>query len=279
MRVKKHRGSDLGWKSYDANNKVWFQAKISLYDFSALECTNDQIAKQLKKVLKNAVRLNSEFLSKWNGFNVETRLDFPLEWGLGSSATLIHLIAEWADVNPLLLHFKVSNGSGYDVACAGAEQPLVYQLEEDRVIYNEIDWNPNFKDQLYFVYLNRKQSSDKALEYYAKNGTGRKTLAKSITALTDEIISVKSVKDFSRILTEHESLVSKSLNLSPIGKEMFPDFWGATKSLGAWGGDFLLAVSDRPEEETRAYFKGKEYNTVLKYQDLFSHYDAAVPAE
>ena len=46
--------------------------------------------------------------------------------GLGSSSTLIYCVAEWAEVNPLMLYFKIDDGSGYDVACAFADGPITY---------------------------------------------------------------------------------------------------------------------------------------------------------
>ena len=267
--ITNQRSSDLSWKSFDYQNNCWFEAKISFYDFSVLKTTNDQQAEYLTKLFKEAVRLNSDFLSKWSGFKVQTKLDFPLKWGLGSSSTLTHLIAKWADINPLLLHFQVSNGSGYDVAAAGVDLPLVYQMEEDSVNFSEVDIDWPFSEHLYFVYLNRKQSSEAGLKYYLKNGKGRKQLAKDLTSITNEIIECSTLKSFEKLLKEHESLVSKSLMLSPMGKEFFSDYWGVIKSLGAWGGDFVIATSERGENETREYFYKKGYNTVLRFNDLF----------
>lgn len=275
--ITNQRSSDLSWKSFDKENNCWFEAKISFYDFSVLKTTNDKQAEYLTKLFKEAVRLNSDFLSKWSGFKVQTKLEFPLAWGLGSSSTLTHLIAEWADINPLLLHFQVSNGSGYDVAAAGVDLPLVYQLGDESVNFSEVDVDWPFHNKLYFVYLNRKQSSEAGLKYYMKTGKGRKQLAKDLTSITNNIIECTDLRSFERLLQEHEELVSKSLMLSPMGKEFFSDYWGTIKSLGAWGGDFVLATSDRGEAETKLYFKNKGYNTVLKFNDLFEF--QAIPSK
>lgn len=271
MTIKKHRGSDLVWKSFDKEDKVWFQSKISLMDFSAIETTDDKKSKLLQQLLKGAVRLNSEFLSKWNGFKVQTNIDFPLNWGLGSSSSLIYLIAEWAEVNPLLLYFKVFDGSGYDVAAAGAELPILYQLSDDQVQYNEIDFKPSFTNQLYFVYLNKKQSSQKGIEHYLKVAKGRKTFAKRITELTNQIVETKDFDTFNSILKEHEGLVAETIKTDSVGTEIFSDFWGVSKSLGAWGGDFILATSSEGPEKTQNYFVKKGFGTILKYSDLFDH--------
>ena len=40
---------------------------------------------------------------------------------------------------------------------------------------------------------------------------------------------------------------------------------GTIKSLGAWGGDFVLATGD---EEAQKYFKRKGYKTIIPFQDM-----------
>ncbi len=271
MKVTSQRNSDLTWKSYDHEGNIWFEAKISFFDFSVVKTTNDKQANYLCKLLKGAVKLNSDFLSKWSGFKVVTTLDFPLEWGLGSSSTLTYLVAQWADVNPLLLHFKISDGSGYDVACAGAELPIVYQIEDDTINYQEIDFLPKFKDQLFFINLNVKQSSEAGIEYYMKNAKGRKGLAQNVSGLTDEILACTELSAFENIISNHEEMVAESLGLETVQTKYFSDYWGKTKSLGAWGGDFILATSQKSADETKKYFQDKGYSTVLSFDELFDY--------
>ena len=43
------------------------------------------------------------------------------------------------------------------------------------------------------------------------------------------------------------------------------DFNGTIKSLGAWGGDFILVIS---KENPSDYFVSKGYETALTYKDL-----------
>jgi hypothetical protein len=40
------------------------------------------------------------------------------------------------------------------------------------------------------------------------------------------------------------------------------------KSLGAWGGDFILATSDRSAKETWAYFNQKGYSVCFQYDEI-----------
>ena len=47
-------------------------------------------------------------------------------------------------------------------------------------------------------------------------------------------------------------------------KLKFKDFKGEIKSLGAWGGDFILASGD----DSPSYFKSKGYKTIIKFDDM-----------
>lgn len=268
MKVKKTSKSDLYWYSYDHKGEEWFRAQISLMDFSAIKTTDEFKAAYLQKLLKGAVRLNSEFLSKWNGFDVKTYLEFPRDWGLGSSSTLTYLLAQWADVNPLLLHFEVSEGSGYDVACAGADSPIQYSLQDDTINYSEIDFEPPFIDKLYFVHLNRKASSPAAVEYYFKNVKGRKSLAAKLTEITEQMLGTRSFKSFCESVKAHEELLAENLKMKSVRQELFQDFKGVVKSLGAWGGDFVMACSDESPDNIKSYFRSKGYETVMGFNEM-----------
>ncbi len=268
MTVKTARGSDLGWKSFDSEGNMWFDSQISLYDFSPVKTTDENVSEKLRVLLRNAVRLNSEFLNNWKAFKVETHLEFPRTWGLGSSSTLTSMLAQWADVSPFLLHFKTSNGSGYDVACAAADSPIIYEYTGDSLHFEEVDFNPSFTSNLYFIHLNEKQSSEEAVNYYFKKVKGKKAIAKQLTEITDDVLASKKLEDFQDLLCEHEKIVAKSLDRETVKKERFSDFWGCVKSLGAWGGDFVLASSTESEAKTKKYFSDKGYNTVIPYNEM-----------
>ena len=265
---KQIKSSDIYWKALDFEGNEWFTAQISLFDFSAIKTSDEGKAAELKKLLKNAVRLNSEFLSKWNGFRVETKLDFPLDWGLGSSSTLTYLVAQWADVHPLLLHFKYSNGSGYDVACAGADGPISYKMCDGEVNWSEIDFEPKFTKNLYFVHLGNKQSSKEGIIYYSKTVKNKKAFVKECDGLSEEFLRCTSLGSFEKLITEHEKLVSETLKLETIKSKSFSDFQGSIKSLGAWGGDFILAASKLPEAEVKKYFSEKGFPQCIPYDDF-----------
>jgi hypothetical protein len=46
---------------------------------------------------------------------------------------------------------------------------------------------------------------------------------------------------------------------------LFPDFKGIVKSLGAWGGDFVMVLSKQNPKE---YFIEKGYTTILSYDEM-----------
>ncbi len=75
----------------------------------------------------------------------------------------------------------------------------------------------------------------------------------------------KDLATFEILLKRHESLLSKTLNIPTVKKLLFPDFAGAIKSLGAWGGDFVLVAS---EDNPEAYFKSKGFDTIITYENM-----------
>ncbi len=268
MIVKDTKGSNLIWESLDHNGETWFSATISLYDFKALKTSDLIIAENLQGILKNACRLNSEFLSKWNGFKVETQLEFDRAWGLGSSSTLMYNIAEWAGINGIMLALKATNGSGYDVACSGADGPIIYISNDERISYTPVDFYPNFADKLYFVHLGEKVKSEDQVKYYFRTCKKKDAFAEAQSKITQKVISNTSLSGFESLMEEHEDLVSEHLKLPKIKDERFSDYWGIVKSLGAWGGDMILVSSDRSEEETKTYFKAHDCSTVIPYESL-----------
>ena len=73
------------------------------------------------------------------------------------------------------------------------------------------------------------------------------------------------MSDFEKIIIEHEEIISSIVKKKPIQQEWFADYFGQTKSLGAWGGDFILATGNK---NTPNYFKNKGYATVIPYQEM-----------
>jgi mevalonate kinase len=268
IKVKPYSGADLIWTSLDKDGNKWFDAQISLYDFSIIASSDAQKAKILSKILKNAVRLNSEFLDKWNSFKVESKLEFPLDWGLGSSSTLIYLIAEWADVHPMELYFKVENGSGYDVACAGADSPIEYFCNEEEISYTPIDFIPPSIENISFVHLGKKKSSSEGIKEYLSKVKNKKKLVESLTVTTEDIIKASSTSELIKLIDLHENTIHQHTGFEKVKDQFFQDFDGSVKSLGAWGGDFVMMVSKAGNDYISSYCKSKDFKTVLTYEEM-----------
>jgi len=73
---------------------------------------------------------------------------------------------------------------------------------------------------------------------------------------------------FGFLMDEHESIISKFIGLQTLKQKYFKDFSGTVKSLGAWGGDFFLALSQMSDADTRKYFQAKGFKILFKLQDI-----------
>lgn len=268
MIVKNSRGSDLVWECIDHQGNTWFSSHISLYDFSPINTTDEAISDKLQNILKNAVRQNSEFLSKWNGFKVECHLEFPTNWGLGSSSSLYQLVAEWADVNALLLYFKVETGSGYDVACAGAGTPILYFANDDEVSYTPVEFLPLFRKDLYFVHLNEKKDSSIGIKEYLKVVKKKEQFVLDATSISESMTECSDLKSFASLMDKHEDLVHHHTGFTKVKDAHFSDYSGSIKSLGAWGGDFVMATGLSSAADTKKYFADLGYKTILSYEEM-----------
>lgn len=255
----------LHWKSYE-QSYLWFEMKANLNDFSLIEASDKIVAERLLNILKQARKLNEDFLTDTIIVSVKTVLDFDRNFGFGSSSTLISNIAEWANIGPYALLEKTFGGSGYDIACAKSKGPILFSLHGQLPMIKPIAFNPTFSDHLFFVYLGHKQNSAKAVKDFNQKNLNKLDVM-AITTLSRKLIKASSLSEFQSLLIEHEKLLSKVLD-KPILKEKFADFEGELKSLGAWGGDFILAVSKMDFTEVKNYFKHKGLTVIFKYKEL-----------
>lgn len=260
---------DLGqihWTSFDNDNSIWFEETISfneIINFKALGNLSQRDT--LIKILYEAYLLNADFLKSSLGYSISSALTFSKLWGLGTSSTLINNIAQWLKIDAFMLLNNSFGGSGYDIACAQNNSTIVYQLKNGLPIVEKVNFNPEFSDNIYFVYLNKKQSSKIAIENYYKN---KKNLAidfSIINKITLSVLNSNSTEEFCDLIDKHEKVMSEILELPTVKDTLFPDFDGSIKSLGAWGGDFVMAIS---KGNPRDYFENKGYKTIVSYKDM-----------
>lgn len=258
----------LKWTSLDENGNVWFQTEFNLQHNEVLKAIeNDEpISERLLQILKAAKQLNPEFLNGTEGYNLTTELGFPKNWGLGTSSTLINNIASWATINPYQLLDATFGGSGYDIACASANNSLTYQLlTNDQREIKTVDFNPSFQNHIYFVHLNQKQNSRDGIAQYRANNSDISSSISDIDAITKQMLTCDTLSEFQKLIENHEQLISAIIKQKPVKQALFNDFKGSIKSLGAWGGDFVMVASN---ENPTAYFATKGYHTILSYLEM-----------
>lgn len=255
----------LAWTSLDKHGNSWFTATFDLSNLKILSTSDEAMSKTLANLLLEANAQNPLLLTDSDGFEITTQLTFPRSWGLGTSSTLINNLAQWGRVDAYQLLWNAFGGSGYDIACAQHNSPITYQLVGGKPKVETIAFDPIFKDSLYFVHLNQKQSSKEAIANYKNRQFDRPQLIKEISSITNRMMESSTLAGFESLMAEHENLLGEVLQQQPVKQRLFPDYFGMIKSLGAWGGDFVLATGD---EKTISYFKDKGYPTIIPYSRM-----------
>jgi hypothetical protein len=220
----------------------------------------------LQQILLAARELNPDFLVNPTGFVVETQLNFSKDWGLGSSSTLVNNVAQWANVNPFYIQQKVLGGSGYDIACAQKHNPITYQLIDQKPTVIDVAFAPPFHEHLFFVYMNKKQNSRTSIQNHYRGVSDE--VRNTLNALTKRFVKTQNASEFQTLMLAHESIISKLIGIPPVQETTFSDYEGVVKSLGAWGGDFVLACGPKT---SKAYFSTKGYTVCILYSELISH--------
>lgn len=265
--VIKNNLGNIVWRAYNPE-ELWFTAKYDLSSLEILETDNIELASKLKNILSVAIDLSEDDFIGTTGCLVETRLDFNPAFGFGTSSTLISNIAAWAKIDPYVLLDATFGGSGYDIACANSKKPILFQKNDGKVVITEAEFNPTFKDYLYFMYLGNKQSSSMEIANFKQHCNYSAMDIDAISGITKELLESESISDFEDLIFEHESIISDILKRPTIKSLLFSDYEGAVKSLGAWGGDFVLVTSKEPQDEFRRIVRNKGYNTVFSFDQL-----------
>lgn len=258
---------NIHWESYDHQRKRWFHAAYERNEktFTCNTSDNASMANTLKNLLEIIVENKPNIFQKHTDYHFKTRLKFDRHWGLGSSSTLISVLADWSGINPYKLLDFSFGGSGYDVAVAQQKTPILYQNVHRKRDVQSVDLRWKFKDKLFFIYQNKKQSSQEQIKKYRTQKRPSLHLINQISQISFDLSNCSRLDEFEELLNQHESIISVLINQAPLA-EKFPEFKGSIKSLGAWGGDFFLATGN---EEDMEYFRDKGYATVLSFDQLF----------
>ena len=254
----------LNWKAKKHDDSLWFEVELELSSCTILSTSNQKLGDSLRNILLQAKTLNPDFFNSELSYNCVTKLEYPQEWGLGSSSTLIDLISKWVEVDPFELNKLTFNTSGYDIACAHHDKPILY-TNQPKVEVEELDLNWNFMDDLYFVYLNQKQDTQAVVGNHYKNKEKDWTLIQYLSDLVIKATKVDNLTDFESILDEYQDKLADFMQQPKVKDLYFSDYKGSVKSLGAWGGDFVLVTKRAGFED---YFKQKGYNIIVPFREM-----------
>ena len=248
--------------------ELWFDAEISVSDWTIRSATDMVVASKLLVLLQEAGNLNHRLFTDGCDFNIHTDTGFHNDWGLGSSSAVVANIAQWAKINPFELLFRTFGGSGADIAAAISPGPVHYRLLNHNPVYCSVAFQPAFLKNLWLVYLGNKQNTTKSVAAFKLNGNVSQKQIDTVDILTMNLIRANSLDYFMNLVHEHELILSEILGIPRIKESLFSDFPGEMKSLGAWGGDFALAVSKSSHNEVREYFSNKGIHPVYSYSKL-----------
>ena len=109
----------------------------------------------------------------------------------------------------------------------------------------------------------KSKTAEKPSNTYRKiSAKKRQYSIKTISELTHFIANTSDLKTFEKLLSHHEQILSKLIEQSPVQDLRFKDYKaGIVKSLGAWGGDFVLVTAQQVED--LEYFKEKGFETIF----------------
>jgi len=262
LKIDSNDSKFIEWESLDKNGKVWFKCKIQISNLNLESTSSEKISNKLLKILKFIRKEKPEFLRN-QGHKITTSLTFDKNWGLGTSSTLINNLSKLAEIDPFKLNKRIFKGSGYDIACASSNSHILYQIIDDNHIIKNVKFNPPFKEYLYFVYLNKKQNSLEELNIYNKVKK-KKSIVSEIDEITLKVLNCRNFDEFNNLISSHEKIISSIISKKTI-KSKFKDFNGELKSLGAWGGDFILAST---KDDPYKYFNSKGLETIYKFDEI-----------
>ncbi|NHM05837.1 GHMP kinase [Flavobacterium sp. CYK-4] len=266
LTIEPGNNKEIQWTSYDDDGSFWLEETFAFETITnQVFSENQPVKNMLITILYEAYQLNPAYLNDSEGYTITTQLTFPKSWGLGTSSTLINNIAQWLEIDAYTLLARTFLGSGYDIACAQNNSPILYQLVQEKPWVELVDFKPECASNIYFLYLNQKQNSQNAVKAYRSKSNDLKNLIPIFNQLTETVLQHHDFESLKQVIEQHEKQMTEILDLPRIQQALFADFEGTIKSLGAWGGDFALVLS---RKDPSPYFIEKGYETLLRYQDM-----------
>ncbi|KQM44695.1 GYDIA family GHMP kinase [Chryseobacterium sp. Leaf201] len=262
FREKDNGESLIFWEAYH-QNKLWLRAVIDYNNWQVKETNIPSGAEFILKTLQNVQSLSETKFKNSFTYHLKTNLQFPADFGLGSSSTLMTNLAEWAQVDPFHLNKISLGGSGYDIAVAKEKAAVLYQSMPE-IKYEKVNFNPSFKNELIFIHLNQKQDSREGISLY-KSKNKSKNKVDEFSDLTRKILLCNELENFSELMVIHEQKISDFIEIPAVKSRLFIDCPVFVKSLGAWGGDFVMSSKF---DGFKDYFWGKGFNTIFEWSEI-----------
>lgn len=255
----------IEWQGIDEKGNVWYEENFYLKNNELVYSAEKNNTSEKLLLLFNHI-LKTREVKDILGNKFSTKLNFKREWGLGTSSTFVNNLAKWANIDPYRLLFSAFKGSGYDIACCDVNNPIIFEKKQNSINVKNITFNPPFIENIFLIHLDKKQNTQTSITNYLRTKSEKNDLIKRINLISEEMLQCKNLNHFEDLIVEHESIISQAISQEPIQKLTFNDYnLGKIKSLGAWGGDFILVTS---KNNDLSYFNNKGFETILKLSDL-----------
>lgn len=258
--IRPGNGPGIRWCCYEFG-KPWLEIYFSR-ELEVIRTTNAGQSRLVRELLLRIKELAPALQPAGHTFRFD--LDFSRQYGFGTSATLISLLSQWSGVDPYRLLAGTFGGSGYDIAAATAAGPVLYAIDPGTIGYCRLP--EEVTRHLLFVYTGKKQATAAEVAAF-KNKSSSEEDIKTMNAIVNAAAACREIADWEKLMRESEKLLSSLLNIPPVGEKYFADYPFAVKSLGAWGGDFIMATC-RDVPAAKRYFQQKGKQTVFTYNDL-----------
>lgn len=264
--VEETNSDYIHWLSLDKNKNSWYEEKFFIKDKSIYYKGNKNNISEKIVSLFNHIHLNNN-IDKSIGKRFISKINFNLDWGLGSSSTFVNNLAKWSSTDPYELLFSTFNGSGYDIACCDAKAPIIFSKNINSINVEEIKFNPKFKKNIFLIYSGNKQNTQNSISNFNKLKFDENSVIKKINRLTNKIVNCNDLYEFEKLIEIHESIISDVIKIDPIQKTDFKDYNnGVVKSLGSWGGDFLLVTAQKSTDLD--FFRDRNYKTIYEMSEM-----------
>ena len=198
LSVEENQSNEINWISYDNKNHIWFEEKFVFNKKNKLKYLREKnnISDTLLKIFLSIFKLNSYVLSDNLGYDFISKLSFSKNWGLGSSSTLINNLADWAKVDSYELLKLTFGGSGFDIACAKHNKPIKFSNLKNKISVKEVNFNPIFKENIFFIYLGEKQNSRDGIQRYkSRKNDITNNIRKEFTNINQSILKTNDIKN------------------------------------------------------------------------------------